>query len=233
MQDYFQKHFPRAVERFGPPLLFAGVPNHDTFAFSLAESTARVVFYHPENCFYFWDRERSAYVQVQPEERLMVFIRGILRRSLDGLKPELARAIWMLWNERELGRVVAVAKILLGVDESFFRGDHGAKRMVGGAVISPHQAPSYSLFAEESVEARDGCILTASEAYHGYWTFCQPRKFTPVHRKDFRKCFTNETLTRWGVGMRHDLAVPRANDDKPKIVQGWQGLGLRTGTDWN
>jgi hypothetical protein len=144
-----------------------------------------------------------------------------------------ARAVWILWNERQLQRVLGVARAILSVEESFFSGETGAVRYIAGKIIQPVAAPSYSMFAEQEVEPKPGAILTASAAYHGYWKYCQPLNLTPLRRTAFKERFTNETLTRWGVGMRHDLIVHGENDGRPKTCQGWQGLGLRTGAGLN
>lgn len=228
MNSYFHAHFPRTVKRFGPPLLFGAIPNHECMAGAMAESPARLVFYEVEDRFYFWDRVCEAYAPVLPEERLFPLMRAIIRRSLKEARPELARAVWLVWNERELRRAVEAAKAVLGTAHGFFAGETGMKRFIDGRIVEPAESPSYRLFAEEMVEAKSGSVLTSSEAYHGYWAFCQPKSFTPLRRAAFKERFTNETLTRFGVGMRHDLVVQRDPDEKPRICQGWMGLTLKS-----
>ncbi len=233
MNSYFRTHFPATVRRFGDPLLFGAVPNPDTMAFALNESPARVVFYQLESRFYFWERAREAYTPVVPEARLVAFIRAIIRRALRDTPRELAAAVWLVWNDRQLEQVINRARAILATDDQFFSGETGMRRFIGGRIVEPVEHPSYSLFAEQAVEPRSGAILTSGEAYHRYWSFCRPRNLTPLRRTMFKERFTNETLSRWGIGMRHDLVVPRENNQKPKICQGWQGIAVRAESGLN
>lgn len=233
MEAYFRSQFPQATRRYGAPFLPGGLPNLDAMAFALGESPARLVYFASEGRFHYWERQLRAYRPVEPEERLLAFQRAIIRRSLSGVSADEARAVWILWNERQLQRVLEVARAILSVEETFFSGETGAARYIDGRIVQPVAAPSYTLFAEQAVEPRPGAILTMSEAYKGYWIFCRPQRLTPLRRAKFKERFTNETLTRWGVGIRHDLITHHEGDTKPKTCQGWQGLGLRTGAGLN
>jgi hypothetical protein len=202
-------------------------------AFALGESPARLVYFAGEGRFHYWERQLRAYRPVEPGERLLAFQRAIIRRSLSDASADEARAVWILWNERQLQRVLEVARAILSVEGTFFSGENGAARYIDGRIVQPVAAPCYALFAEQAVEPRPGAILTMSEAYHGYWTFCRPQHLKPLRRSAFKEKFTGETLTRWGIGMRHDLLIPCKHRAKSRTNQGWQGLGLRTGAGLN
>ena len=221
MVEWFKEKFPRAERRYGPPLLISGEPNHDAWAYALREGSARVVFCPAEAQFYYLDRLVDAYRPVDPEERLMALVRALVRKASANLSFQDARQFCSLWSEPHVCMVVSRAKALLSVEPEFFSAPNGMKR------IEPVANISHKMFAEQLVELQQGAVLTAPDAYQGYFIFCRQNQAIPLRRTQFKQKFTDETLARWGIGMRNDLVVPRKNNEKPTICQGWQGLGLR------
>lgn len=217
MLDWFKDSFPQSERRYGPPLLL-GEPNHDAWAFALQEGPARVVFCPAEETFYFFDRKFEAYRTVDPEERLQALVRALVRKATADLSIHEARQFCSLWNDSHVGLVISRAKVLLSIEPEFFTAPNGVKR------IEPIANITYRIFAEKRVELQQGLILTAPDAYHAYFIFCQETRATPLRRMDFKQKFTDETLARWGIGLRNDLVF----GEKPRTCQGWKNLTLKS-----
>ncbi len=213
-----------AERAFGPPILPGSVANIELLAASLGEFF-RLVHVPSERSWYFHDYAVRAFRPTTDEKVALLASVLITKRALDS--PEPARTHFIGMRPLVMD-IVSVARHLLAADSTFFSGEQGAARFVHGRLLKPAKAPSYSLFAESAVELRPESVLTMSHAYHGYWKFCQSGLLTPVRRTEFKERFTNETLTRWGVGMRHDLRILSSPDAREKVCQGWMGLGLRS-----
>lgn len=229
MNAWFARTFPRSTRRFGQPVLAGPLPNHDALAYALHEGPARVVFCGDEARFYFRDREIDAYRPVVPEERLLALLRALVRMGLASLGRLDAARVSALWTDAELRVVVERARALLTITPDFFTGANGQRRVVGTRVVEPHEAASASRFASENVERRERAVLTSTEAYQGYWRFCKSTGAPPLRRTAFKTAFTDESLNRWGIGMRHDLRVMDAAGGRERVCQGWMGLALLGG----
>lgn len=214
---------PAAERAFGPIMLPGRVANLELLAGALG-AFFRLVYAPSESTWYFEDYAVGAFRPTTDEKVALLASTLATRRALASADPLRTHLIAVRPLVHD---IVAVARHLLAADSTFFRGEHGAVRFIDGRLVAPMRAPSYALFAESAVEPRPGAVLTMSHAYHGYFRFCQPRLFEPVRRTEFKERFTNETLSRWGVGMRHDLVIQEEQDGRPRTCQGWQGLALR------
>lgn len=87
-------------------------------------------------------------------------------------------------------------------------------------MIEPTTIESHQLFAEEAVQRHDDALLTVPEAWEGYWKFCSVHRLPPLRRTTFREKFRGETISRFGIGLRHDLKIGE------KTAHGWRGLKL-------
>lgn len=219
--------FPSSIaeKTFGPVILPGNVANLELLAASLGHCFS-LVHVPDEGVWYFQDYSVGAFRPTTDAKVALLVSALITRRALEAPEPLRTQLIGMRPLVME---IVTVARHLLAADPTFFSGELGAKRFIDGRLVESMKAPSYTLFAESHVEPMPEAILTMSHAYHRYWTFCQPRLFTPVRRTEFKEKFTNETLTRWGIGMRNDLVV----GEKPRICQGWKGLTLRSAAGLN
>jgi hypothetical protein len=214
-----------AEQTFGPLILSATQLNLEVIAASLG-AFFNIVHSPVEGSWFFEDYSVGAYRPVSPGKVGLFVSALITRRAMCETDPLRSRILAL---KDSAGDIVRIAEALLAADSEFFRAELGARRYVDGKLVLPVAAPSYSLFAEEAVEPRPGSILTAAEAYQGYFVFCRQNQEQPLRRMQFRQKFTDETLSRWGIGMRNDLLV----GEKPKNCQGWKGLSLRSAFSLN
>ena len=216
----FRRAYPKSSRRFGPPIQLVLGANHDLLAASLNEGPAKIVYNGRENAFYHWEANRHAYCPVEPVERLLALIRAIVRRGADGMIRSDKLVWFTVWDEKQISRVVDAARVLLSVDHTFFHGEGGQRRFVDGKFIEPNAIESHQLFAEQAVQPDDAAVLTVPEAWEGYWKFCSVHQLPPLRRTTFRERFRGEAITRFGIGLRHDLKIGE------KTAQGWRGLRL-------
>jgi len=219
-EKWFEQTYPASYRRYGAPIEIVWGANHDTVASCLREGAARLVYHGPEGRFYYWDKDRAAYCPVEPEERILVVVRSILRRASEGMTRS-EKVVWFgVWNEKTIDGVLDAARALLAVDFTFFNGEGAHRRFVDGKLVEPTTIESHQLFAEEAVQRDEAAILTVPEAWEGYWKFCSTHRLPPLRRTTFREKFRGETISRFGIGLRHDLKIGK------KTAQGWRGLKL-------
>jgi hypothetical protein len=219
-EAWFRRAYPSSYRRYGPPLQVVWGPNHDALAHALREGATRVVYHLPESRFYYLDQSRGAFCPVEPVERLLALTRAILRRAAEDMTRS-EKVVWFnVWDERAVGRVLDSARALLSVDHTFFHGDGAHRRFIDGQFVEPCTVESHQLFAERAVERDEAAILTVPQAWEGYWRFCSIHRLPPLRRTAFREKFRGETISRFGIGLRHDLKIGEKN------AQGWRGLKL-------
>lgn len=214
-----------AEQTFGPLVLPATQLNLEVIAASLG-TFFKIVYSPVEGSWFFEDYSVGAFRPVAHGKIALFVSAMVTRRAMCETDPLRSRILALKHSAED---IVRIAEALLAADSEFFRGELGARRYVDGKLVLPVAAPSYSLFAEEAVEPRPGSILTAAEAYQGYFVFCRQNHEQPLRRMQFREKFTDETLSRWGIGMRNDLVV----GEKPRSCQGWKGLSLRSVSSLN
>lgn len=219
-EAWFEQNYPVTYRRFGPPVQLVWGANHDTVASCLREGATRLVYHGAEDRFYYWDDGRGAYCPVEPEERILALVRTMLRRASEGMN-RTEKVVWFgVWNERAIDGVLDAARALLAVDHTFFHGESAHRRFVDGKLIEPTTVESHQMFAEQIVQRDDDALLTVPEAWEGYWRFCSMHRLPPLRRTTFREKFRGETISRFGIGLRHDLKIGE------KTAQGWLGLKL-------
>jgi hypothetical protein len=131
------------------------------------------------------------------------------------------KVVWFnVWNARAVEGVVDAARALLSVDYTFFHGKDAHRRFIHGQFIEPCTVESHRLFAERAIERDEAAVLTVPEAWEGYWRFCSMHRLPPLRRTTFREKFRCETISRFGIGLRHDLKIG------DQTAQGWRGLRL-------
>jgi hypothetical protein len=221
-EDWFERTYPASYRRYGAPIQLVWGANHDALANALNEGPARIVYQAAEDQFYYLDHSRDAFCPINPPERVLSFVRAILRRAAEGMTRSEKIVWFQVWDEKAVRAVVDAARALLSVDHTFFHGKTAHRRFVEGQFIEPSTAESHQLFAERVVERDEAAILTVPEAWEGYWRFCSMHRLPPLRRTTFREKFRCETISRFGIGLRHDLKIGE------KTAQGWQGLRLES-----
>jgi hypothetical protein len=221
-EEWFEQTYPKSYRRYGAPIELVWGPNHDALANALNEGATRLVYHSPEDRFYYWDQHQDAYCPVEPVERLKALLRAILRRAAEGMTRSEKIVWFQIWDEKAFRAVVDAARALLSVDHTFFHGEKSHRRFVDGQFIEPSTVESHQLFAERVVERDEAAILTVPEAWEGYWRFCSMHRLPPLRRTTFREKFRGETISRFGIGLRHDLKIGE------KTAQGWRGLRLES-----
>jgi hypothetical protein len=223
-EAWFQRTYPGSYRRYGPPLELVWGANHDTVASCLREGATRLIYHGFEDRFYYWDRHRTAYCPVEPQERLLVLVRAILRRAAEEMTRSEKIVWFQVWDEKAIKAVLDAARALLAVDHTFFHGEAAHRRFVDGQFVEPMAVEGHKLFAREVVHQLPGSILTVSDAYQGYHRFCTVKKLQPLRRTTFREEFRREAIEQFGVGLRHDLVLEQSGSKK--TCQGWVDLGL-------
>ncbi len=219
-EEWFERTYPASYRRYGAPLELVWGANHDALANALHEGATRLVYHGPEDRFYYWDQHQDAYCPVEPVERLLALLRAILRRAAEGMTRSEKIVWFQVWDQAAIERVVDAARALLSVDHTFFHGDGAHRRFINGQFVEPCTIESHQLFAERVVGRDEAAILTVPQAWEGYWKFCSMHRLPPLRRTTFREKFRGETISRFGIGLRHDLRIGE------KTAQGWRGLRL-------
>ena len=219
-EKWFEETYPASYRRYGAPLELVWGANPDALAHALREGATRLIYHGPEGRFYYDDHSRGAYCPVEPEERILALARSILRRAAEGMTRSEKIVWFQVWDEKAIKAVLDAARALLSVDHTFFHGESAHRRFVDGKLIEPTTVESHQMFAEQVVQRDDDALLTVPEAWEGYWRFCSMHRLPPLRRTTFREKFRGETISRFGIGLRHDLKIGEKN------AHGWRGLKL-------
>jgi hypothetical protein len=234
--EWFCLKFPEQAELYGAPVLEEIHPggydvarinpvalNEDFFAGVLGRNTQlghHVVFYQPEQQFYFYDARPDAYLPTT-ETKLMTYLSQLLIKCAQEMPGDvdLENLFTTLRSEEQLKQIVKRAKSMLLATTSFFVGSSGKRRMVGDEVVDPTAEPAYKLFVREGVTAKPDTILTVTDAYENFTRYCQSRGFSPIDRRYFKGLITEVIKEEFGLGLRKDL-----KNERGKYQNGWKGL---------
>jgi hypothetical protein len=233
---YFNKRYPDISLAYGAAFLehayedgneFKRVSvvgmNDDFFAGLLGGDKAlghQVVFYVPEQQFYFYDC-RFGYFVPTTEEKLMILLSQYLIRCCQEMPhfTDIGNLFITFRSEARLKRIVQKAKSLLSADRSFFEAPNGHKRRCGDRILDPAIEPAHKLFIREAIIAEPERILTTNECFENYTAYCEIQKLEPAERKSFTGLMTEGIKEQFGLGFRKDL---KGADGK--YHRGWKGL---------
>jgi hypothetical protein len=214
---------------YGPLILPGKVANLETVAASL-NSELRLIHHGVDNIWYVHDYAVDAY-RPTTVGKLEFFTKALLNRKANSLSRP--GCDYVLAMRPFASKIVDLASEILAADTTFFSGELGARRYIDGKIVEPFATLSHKLFAEQAIQPKPGAILAAPDAYQCYWGFCQTNNMPALRRGVFKEKFTNETMSRWGIGMRNDLLVPSDQGEKSRACQGWRGLCLRPAVGLN
>lgn len=238
---WFAKMFPASAEAHGPAFLQATFDdnsglthfhalelNIDFFAHALGGDRAmghRVVFYEPEECWYFNDPRIGCFCPTT-EQKLEALISSYLVRCAQdaGSLVDIRRIFSEFRRPETLKGIITRAKSLLLADGSFFQGAKGQKRMIGGKIIDPLAAPAYVQFVKTAIVREPEAKLTVASAFHQYFAWCKEHGEPPLTRADFKELASEVIRAEYRLGIRHDLL-----DERGKAQHGWLGIACRLG----
>jgi hypothetical protein len=234
---WFAKMFPLAARDFGPaflqrthdqgdglPRFFPEELNIDFFASALGGDPLlghRLVFYQPEETFYFFDPRLLCYCPTS-EDKLVALLSSYLIRCAQesGFLVDI-RPLFTDFRRMEiLNSIVRRARALLAADQSFFKGKHGHRRMLNGLIIEPNAMPSYELFVKQVVVRKPQNGFLLSDAFSRYYQFCQLHGVPPLTRAEFKSLAGEVIRDRFQIGLRRDVIGPTG-----KQSEGWHGIG--------
>lgn len=205
------------AERVNPIAL-----NEGFFAAILAgdeKLSHKVVFYSPDQQFYFRDPAEEGKFKPTTEEKLKTLLSLYLLQCAEELAdPTPKFNLFVLFRkDQELQKIVDKAKSLLSADKSFFAIDSPNVRVDGTEV----HGKAARLFVNR-MEMVPGANLTVNESYLAFRDFCVKSGLLVVDRRLFQDLIAEIIRNEFGLALRHD--VP---NELGRAQRGWKGLGLR------
>jgi hypothetical protein len=239
---WFASKFPDAAAKYGTAfletkyqdeeLLMRTIPevlNEDFFAATLGGDRRmghHVVYYRPENTFYFYDYREDAYYPTTEAKLQMLVSNYLVRCAQDmGSLVDICNLMVEFRKQRILQSVVDKAKALLAADKQFFSKDTGNKRIVRGEILDPSQEPLPKVFVFHALAPEPGAAVTVTDCFQQYRQFCRSKGLNALERAEFKTIVAEVIREEFDLKLRHD--VPGLNG---KAQEGWKGLNLRFGT---
>ena len=240
--QWFANKFPDAAKHYGPAFMEGRyqdadgitriVPeylNTDFFAAALGGDRRlgnQIVFYRPENTFYFFDPAIDAFSPVS-EAKLRLLLSNYLIRCAQDMSclVDIGNLVVKFREDSVLTSVINRAKAVLCADEQFFSRATGHKRIVRGQLVDPNAEPVYKVFVKQALKPESEAMLTVSDCFMQYDQFCRAKGLNALDRSEFKKVVAEVIREEFGFGLRHDIraANGRQND-------GWRGLNFRFGS---
>ena len=232
--DYFSKRFPALAQRYGPPILESvetlldqsttTTPvalNEDFFGAAIGgdeELGHHVVFYLPEQQFYFFDSRVHRYEPTTEQKLVFLLSQYLIQCAAEMPQDvEIAKLFIELRKEDNLRKVVRRAKALLAADESFFGESSPNKRLKG-----PESHSSVAkVFAREILKPDPESNLTITECFETFNEFCQDKGLDPINRRVFKSLIAEVIREEFNLGLRHDVLGINNRQQ-----HGWKGLVL-------
>jgi hypothetical protein len=235
---WFSAKYRTQAEQWGAPFLEAAVtmPDRSTHISPVALNLTffasifcdkrighHVVYYVPEQQFYFYDPRLDCYASTT-EEKLKLLLSWQLIMCAQSMPAtvEIQRLFMDLQTDHQLNKVITRAKSMLAADESFFEGSNGRKRRLGQEIVDPTAEPPHKLFVHEAVVEDPAKTLTLPDAYQNFSRYCQSKGLKPIARKYFKGLLAEVLREEFGIGIRNDL---RTEDGR--WTKGWTGLTCR------
>jgi hypothetical protein len=236
---WFADLFPDAAKKYGPAFLedrtidkesFMHItPTHlnDDFFAGLITGDKRlghsVVWYQPEDLFYFYDVVVDAYCPTTEAKLQLLLSNYLIKCSQScGKLIDIKNLVTSFREPSSLKKIVKKAKAMLETDSLFFKGPNGRRRWIDGKYIEPTAESPHLLFAKAAVRALPGARMTLAGAYHEYYQFCKSHNYQPVNRTELKTGLCEYIRGEFNISLRHDIL-----DDQGKYQHGWKGLDCR------
>jgi hypothetical protein len=232
--EWFARKFPSQAEEFGAPLLegryleldqsFRTKPvalNEDFFAAILGGDKTlghRVVYYLPEEEFYFYDHRHDCFLATTEDKLKFVLSQYLIRCGEEMGAGVDVKDLFDLRSDKVLGTVIRKARSLLAAEESFFGLESGNTRIKGpefhGKIVK--------VFTREAIVPSPSQVLTVTECYEVFGQFCQDRGMKRMKRSAFTHLMADMVRDEYNVNVRNDI-MGKNN----RYQQGWKGLSAR------
>ncbi len=232
--EWFSRKFPEQSRIYGPPVLESVETlldqtnrvcpvslNEDFFAAILGGDKQlghHVVFYLPEQQFYFFDCRFGRYDPTSEQKLILLLSQYLIQCAADMPGDvEIQKLFVDLRKEEDLKKVVRRAKALLAADETFFGEASENKRLKG---VENHGILA-KRFVRDFIKPDPGSDLTFRECYGMFSQLCQEKGLDPMQRRLFKSLIAEFIREEFDLGLRHD--VTGVND---RQQHGWRGLTL-------
>ncbi len=230
--DWFSRKFPSQAEQYGPPILesvetlmdqsalVSPVALNEDFLAAVLGGDERLghdlVFYLPEQQFYFFDCRFGRYEPTSEQKLLLLLSQHLIQCAADMPADVGIEKLFVdLRKEENLKKVVRKAKALLAADESFFGEPSENKRLKG----PENHGVLAKRFARDFLRPVPDSTLTVTECHDVFSGLCQDKGLAPVSRREFKSMIAEVIRDEFGLGLRHD--IPGMNK---RSQHGWKGL---------
>jgi len=234
--EWFSKRWPEQAETFGTPFLEAKLHDGDLeqhvnplslneifFAGILAgnqELGHKVVYYSPDEEFYFKDPREGGIFKSTTEDKLKTLLSLYILECAEQLKdttPKLNLFV-RFRKDQELQNIINKARSLLAVDKSFFGADSPNLR-TGGAEEKEKVAKT---FISLVIELNPQNNMTLADTYAVFREFSGKQGVKLVERRHFEDLAGDIIKEQYGLALRNDIL-----NGSGRHQRGWRGLGLR------
>lgn len=181
-----------------------------------------VVFFLPEQRFYFYDPTIGGFCPTSPE-KLQLLVSNLLMRCFRDMGGQVdAQPLFGHFRSTEILRpIVTKAKALLAAEKGFFDGKDGRRRLDGDKLVDVTMEDPCALFVRKAIKPDPDAHLTVTECYENYRKFCGAEGFAPVARQYFKGLIREVIEEEFGRKVRHDLTASSG-----RHRDGWKGIAV-------
>ena len=209
--------FPESWRVYGCPIAFGEI-NYDFLAGTLGEMPLGLIYYTPEDMFYFRDYLFEGAHRPTKEEKVSALFRKVVREASEDSPRSLQDPLKSLFLCSDI--VTVRSKTILAVEAVYFSGIGANRRYLEGKFIEPDEPSSVGLFAEAKLVRKRGKVLPVALAYSHYFDFCRDNRLAPVKKSIFKMMMSEDVRKKWHLGVRNDLKVDGF------CRQGWSDLAV-------
>jgi hypothetical protein len=235
--EWFTFRFPEAASQFGPPFFESAEPNlygaqvqipsilnEDFFAALLAgeRRLGHRMVYCPGDGFWFHDPRVDAFCATS-DTKVELLLSNYLVKCSESTKAFADTKLLVTEHRRPatLSRIVTKAKTVLEADPCFFEGANGQARYIEGKRVLPLLEPSPQLFIKSAITKQEGALMSASEAYLAYITYCDRNNLPKTEYSAFKASAGELIYERFQLRIRHDIKT-----DSGTSTHGWKHIAL-------
>jgi hypothetical protein len=228
--EWFAYHFKES-RKYGPAILERHVPCKDGFervipleinenfmASMLGSSKCnRVIFYRPEQRFYWYNLKEDQYEVVTEEDIKAILSAQIFKAAQEVNSLVDIEALLKFRRDEVLDLVVRRAKSLLARDKDFFAAGSGNRRC---ATVDLQEAATR--FLTESMEEAEDSYVTVKETFEAYTGYAKAREYPLIPRTCFTQVLNKTMQSVFNRSLRNDLL--RLGADQ---ARGWKGVRFK------
>ena len=238
--EWFSARFPKQSGQFGTPFLeckYAALGHADRvralsinidFFASILGGERRfghdLVFYPPEETFYFLEPIAGYYVATTPEklETLISQYFILCCQDLQEKPVDFEHIFTAHRKPEQLQAIVHKSKSLFACDDTFFFGSNANPRMVDGKLQDPNAEPPHIRFVHEKISFQKGATLLLKDLIRCFELYCLEKGVPLAQHRKLRADAYDLIYERFGLRLRKDL-----KDQEGKWSNGWRNLSIR------